>query len=373
MPAPVPANPARPASPLGQTHEAFVTSAVAHALAREREASNAYAAFFRRGDTAPLKSLGIAPPLPVPVRILTTGSPEGDVVKFLLRVPGPEGRPDLETESVVIPMKRRHETTRTLCVSSQVGCAMGCTFCETAQMGLIRSLTPDEIVAQWFAATHALGHDIKNIVFMGMGEPLDNFESVIAAIEILTDHLGPSVPMSAITVSTVGRIDGLLKLREAVQRPGWKQLNLAVSVNAPNDEIRSAIMPVNRSMPLGELVPILESWPRRKSGAICIEYVLIPGVNDAPEHAAELCARIKGIRSCVNVIPYNPRRGSPWNAPDEAVVERFLRDLESHAQFCKRRRTKGRDSMAACGQLGNENIRQRRFVGVTLAGSGQET
>jgi len=351
---------------MGQTHGAFVASAVAHALARESEASHAYAALFRRADTAPLKALGIDPALPVPVRTLTTDSPEGDVVKFLLQVPGREGQPHLETESVVIPMKRRHETTRTLCVSSQVGCAMGCTFCETAQMGLIRSLTPAEIVAQWFAATHALGHNIKNIVFMGMGEPLDNFENVIAAIEVLTDHHGPSVPMSGITVSTVGRIDGLLKLREAVQRPGWKQLNLAVSVNAPNDEVRSSIMPVNRSMPLGDLIPILESWPRRKSGAICIEYVLIPGVNDAPEHAAQLCARIKGVRSCVNVIPYNPRRGSPWAAPQEDTVERFLRDLESHGQFCKRRRTKGRGSMAACGQLGNENIRARRFVSMGL-------
>lgn len=338
-------------------------------LAPRRAALEAYAAWFRRADAAPLRAIGINPEAPHPVKTLTTESPEGDVVKFLLEVPGRSGEPPLQTESVVIPMKRRHETTRTLCVSSQVGCAMGCVFCETAQMGLIRSLTPAEIVRQWFAARHALGHEIKNIVFMGMGEPLDNLDGVIAAVEVLTDHHGPAVAMSGITISTVGRIDGLMKLREAVQRPGWKQLNLAVSVNAPNDEIRSRIMPVNRSMPLEQLIPILETWPRRKSGAICAEYVLIPGVNDATEHADELCRRLKGVRCCVNVIPYNPRRGSPWEAPSEETVERFLRDLEARGQFCKRRRTKGRDTMAACGQLGNERIRQRRFVEVSASGA----
>jgi 23S rRNA (adenine2503-C2)-methyltransferase len=351
---------------MGLTHEAFVRAVMDAGLAPRNIALAAYAGFFRRAETGPLTAMGIEAPLPAPARTLTTDSPEGDVVKFLLPVNGRPNEAALETESVVIPMKRKHETTRTLCVSSQVGCAMGCVFCETAQMGLIRSLSAAEIVAQWFAATHALGHPIKNIVFMGMGEPLDNLDSVISAIEILTDHYGPSVPMSGITVSTVGRIDGLMKLREAVQRPGWKQLNLAVSVNAPNDEIRSRIMPINRSMPLGELVPILETWPRRKSGAICAEYVLIPGVNDATHHADELCTLLKGVRCCVNVIPYNPRRGSPWEAPAEETVERFLRDLEDRGQFCKRRRTKGRDTMAACGQLGNEQIRQRKFVAITM-------
>ncbi len=351
--------------PMGHTHAAFARAAVESGIASRDRAVRAYAALFRQGDAGPLRALGVEVELPRPVRTLTTGSPEGDVVKFLLEVPGRPGEPALQTESVVIPMQRRHMTTRTLCVSSQVGCAMGCTFCETAQMGLIRSLGVAEIVRQWFAATHVLGHPIKNIVFMGMGEPLDNLDRVIAAIEVLTDHYGPAVAMSGITISTVGRIDGLHKLREHALRPGWKQLNLAVSINAPNDEIRSRIMPVNRAMPLGELVPILESWPRRKSGAICAEYVLIPGVNDATEHAHELCALLKNVRCCVNVIPYNPRRGSPWEAPGEDTVERFLRDLETRGQFCKRRRTKGRDTMAACGQLGNEHIRQRRFVSVT--------
>jgi 23S rRNA (adenine2503-C2)-methyltransferase len=259
---------------------------------------------------------------------------------------------------------RSGSRTYTLCVSSQVGCAMGCGFCETAQMGLIRSLDAGEIVQQWYAAKHHLGHTIKNIVFMGMGEPLDNAAAVLRTIEVLTGHHGPALAMRHITISTVGRLDGLAMLRERVQDHGWKQLNLAVSVNAPNEEIRSSIMPINRGMPLAKLVEMLEGWPLKSSKAICAEYVLIPGVNDGDEHADQLCALLKNVRCCVNVIPYNPRRDSPWPAPEEESVERFLRRVESNGQFCKRRRTKGRDSMAACGQLGNEKIRGRRYVGV---------
>ncbi len=297
--------------------------------------------------------------------MLETGSEAGEVRKFCLSVPGIDGASELETESVIIPMRHRTGPSRTLCVSSQVGCAMGCEFCETAQMGLMRNLSPAEIVSQWWCATHTLGERISNIVFMGMGEPLDNPESVIGAIEILTDHRGPSVAMRRITVSTVGRIDGLELLREQMSRPGWKQLGLAVSVNAPNDEIRSRIMPINRAMPLGDLVPVLEGWPLRSGSAICVEYVLIPGVNDAPEHADELAALVRHVRCCVNVIPYNPRRDSPWPAPTEQACWEFLGRLESRGQFCKLRKTKGRKTMAACGQLGNERIRRRRFVELT--------
>jgi 23S rRNA (adenine2503-C2)-methyltransferase len=363
---------------LGETHEGLLSrAAAAGASAGERGAlSVAYTRFFREGvlpfpegaaggDGAAGMDGGFASP----VQVLRSGSDEGEVVKFLLPVPGRSAGERLETESVIIPMRRRHETTRTLCVSSQVGCAMGCVFCETAQMGLLRSLTAAEIVAQWFAATHRLGAAIRNIVFMGMGEPLDNLDAVLQAVRVLTDHRGPAVAMRSITVSTVGRLDGLARLREHVMRPGWRGLNLAVSVNAPNDEVRSRIMPINRAMPLGELIPVLESWPRRKSGAICVEYVLIPGVNDGESHAAELCGLLRGVRCCVNVIPYNPRRGSPWPAPSEEGVWGFIRALESRGQFCKRRRTKGRESMAACGQLGNENIRRRAFVGVRVEGS----
>lgn len=339
-------------SPLGLTCEEFERVWRDQGL-RPRDGSRlVYTSLFRQGEGAlPIDA-------PVPSEVLTTESPEGPVTKFLLPLAGS----DLETESVIIPMRRRDETIHTLCVSSQVGCAMGCDFCETAQMGLMRQLSASEIVAQWFAARHHLGIKIRNIVFMGMGEPLDNLDSVLGAISVLTDHYGPSISMRRTTVSTVGKIDGLVRLREQVKLPGWRQLNLAVSLNAPNDEIRSQIMPINRAMPLSDLIPVLEDWPLRKSGRIMIEYVLIPGVNDEVAHADELAALVKNIPCCVNVIPYNPRRDSPWPAPSEASVWRFLRKLESHGQFCKKRRTKGRDTMAACGQLGNKRIRGRRLV-----------
>ena len=359
--------PAEAPSPLALTHDGYVAACAAQG-GRPAAASRSYAAFHREGASAPFS------PPPEPHHVLESESPEGVVRKFLLRVPSGPARPsaralpvlgdrELETESVVIPMATRSgRVTHTLCVSSQVGCAMGCDFCETAQMGLIRSLTPAEIVAQWWAATHHLGQNIKNIVFMGMGEPLDNLDAVLQAIEVLTDHRGPAVAMSGITISTVGRVAEMRTLRERVRQHGWKRLNLAVSINAPSDAIRDRLMPVNRSAPLDELISVLESWPLRSSAAICAEYVLIPGVNDADAHADELAHRLRNVRCCVNVIPYNPRRDSPWPAPAERDVRRFLDRLESRGQFCKRRRTKGRETMAACGQLGNEQIRRRRVI-----------
>jgi 23S rRNA (adenine2503-C2)-methyltransferase len=315
-------------------------------------------------------------------------SPDGVVTKFLLEVPaaarvGLEARlpPGLETESVLIPMVgRKRRLTYTLCVSSQVGCAMGCTFCETAQMGLIRHLTAGEIVAQWWAATHILKHTVSNIVFMGMGEPLDNFDNVIAAIGVLADHRGAALPTSKVTISTVGRLDGLGKLKEKIAEPGWHRLNLAVSLNAPNDAVRSAIMPINRGMPMGELQKVLIDWPQYGGGKICVEYVLIPGVNDAPEHVQQIADFLKPInargrpempRCLLNLIPYNPRRNSPWPAPEEAHVDRFLAALRDAGVYAKRRRTKGRDMMGACGQLGNERIRRRKFVEVGIGETGE--
>lgn len=357
--------PARdPLSPLAMPIGEFLEAAAARG-GRRGHAAAAYRAFYRAGlDPENL--------VPASGRVLRSESPEGEVLKFLLRVPPGSARGEsrglpvlgdheLETESVVIPMAtRRGGRTHTLCVSSQVGCAMGCAFCETAQMGLIRSLGVAEIVAQWWVATHRLGQRVKNIVFMGMGEPLDNLDAVLRAIAVLTDHSGPAVPMSNITVSTVGRVTEMRRLRDQVREHGWRRLNLAVSVNAPNDEIRSSIMPINRAHGLDELVGVLEEWPLRSSTGICAEYVLIPGVNDRDEHADELAYRLRNVRCCVNVIPYNPRRDSPWPAPEETDVDRFLARLESRGQFCKRRRTKGRDTMAACGQLGNQQIRGRR-------------
>jgi len=332
-------------------------------------AIEAYRRLYREG------ALPVDQPAPriAPVaRRLESESPEGPVVKFTQAVGAPSpaaarqplsvGERDgvLETESVLIPMiGKKGLRTYTLCVSSQVGCAMGCTFCETAQMGLIRSLTAGEIVQQWFAARHEVGLAPKNIVFMGMGEPMDNLDQVLRAIAVLTDHNGAAVPMNKITVSTVGRLDGIRRLAEQVRRPGWHRLNLAVSVNAPDDATRSAIMPINRAAPLAALGEELRRWPRFGGGAICLEYVLIPGVNDTREHAAAMAEFARPLHHCVNVIPYNPRRDSPWPAPREEDVDRFLAWLLAAGAYAKRRRTKGREMMGACGQLGNPEIQRK--------------
>lgn len=330
----------------------------------------------------------------------------------------------LDIESVVIPMLgRTGKKTHTLCVSSQVGCAMGCDFCETAQMGLVRSLSAEEIVGQWWAARWLLSESpasvgeglasptsvgeeespdsqrwdrrpacpaaaeqieedrrdacpteprkIDNIVFMGMGEPLDNFDAVIRAIACLTDDRGPAVAMSCVTISTVGRVDGLRRLAEVVKQPGWKRLGLALSVNAPNDEVRDALMPINRKWDMAELQTVMLDLVRlRATRKILFEYVLIPGVNDSDEHAEQLFQWLrpftrhenKSHAGLLNVIPYNPRRDSPWPAPAEDKVKHFVDLLIEKGVFVKRRRTKGRDQMAACGQLGTAEIRKRKFV-----------
>ena len=290
---------------------------------------------------------------------LTRTQEEGDTIKFTLRLH--EGE---ETESVLIPMRKRSGgQSRTLCVSSQIGCAMGCGFCETAQMGLIRNLSAAQIVGQWFAARHTLGHDVKNIVFMGMGEPMDNLDEVLKAIRVLVDHNGPSVPSGNITISTVGRIDGIKRLAEFVREDGFHRLNLAISVNGSDDEVRSSLMPINRGMNMEALRNELLDFPLHGGAALLIEYVLIPGVNDSDSQCDRLCEWLKPMRCSLNVIPYNPRRDSPWNAPDESTIDRFINRAITNGQFVKRRGTKGRDVMAACGQLGNPEIRKKARVG----------
>lgn len=287
---------------------------------------------------------------------------EGDTVKFVLAL-----EDGFETESVIIPMRsRRGGVSHTLCVSSQVGCAMGCTFCETGRMGLMKNLSAAEIIAQWFIARHHYKAPIRNIVFMGMGEPMENIDAVMQSIRIFTDRNGPAIAPSHIAVSTVGRIAGIERYRRLASEPGLRQLKLAISINAPNDTIRSSIMPINRAEPMSELRKAMERWcgePRTLAARspILIEYVLIPGVNDLPVHADELAAYLRGLACKVNVIPYNPRRDSPWPAPSEESVQAFIARLRGEGMFVKRRRTLGRSVMAACGQLGNQNMRLRKL------------
>ena len=278
--------------------------------------------------------------LPI-VRSIVDGDP---LIKFVQRTAD-----GWEIESVCVPMQRYGQSSKTLCVSSQVGCARGCEFCETGQLGLRRNLMPGEIVGQVVAARTQLGQAIRNVVFMGMGEPFDNFDNVIQAVRVLTDHAGLSLSRERVTISTVGRIDGIHRLGEL----GWRRINLAISLNAPNDDIRRRIMPIARTVSMAELREALLAYPLRKCQFFMMEYVLIPGLNDAPEHIEQLAEYLRPVKCAVNVIPYNPRRDSPWPAPTEESVVRFIEQLKAAGLYVKRRLTKGRDHMAACGQLGN--------------------
>jgi 23S rRNA (adenine2503-C2)-methyltransferase len=395
---------------LGLLPEAFADACASTLRWPRGRGLRVYSEIFRHGEarTGPRDAPKVFHASPI-VRELRESCEEGEVIKFLTRVPvdpaaspigsaapnavhpgaipGPgttssvaDRFPHLDIESVLIPMVgRKGVLSYTLCVSSQVGCAMGCTFCETAQMGLIRSLTPAEIVGQWFNARHIVGKEVNNIVFMGMGEPLDNYDNVIAAIAILKDHLAAAVPTSKITISTVGRVDGIEKLKIKILESGWHRLGIALSLNAPSDAVRDQIMPINRKWTLAELQTSLLAWPKFGGNKISFESVLIPGVNDSDEHAAMVgefyapfrAQHPRGLpeaggatpRALVNLIPYNPRRESPWPAPTEERIERFMELLSAAGVYVKRRRTKGRKMMGACGQLGTAEIRRRQIVG----------
>jgi len=283
-------------------------------------------------------------------RAVDTVQPEDGTKKFLLT--HTDGQ---RTESVIMPLEGRSGRIRhTLCVSSQVGCAMGCTFCQTATMGRIRQLTAAEIVAQWHYARHQLGADITNIVFMGMGEPMDNLDGVLRAIEVLTDHNAAAIPASRIGVSTVGHANGIDRLTAFMQRHGMHQLRLAVSVNAPNDVVRQSLMPIARAVPMDRLRAAMQRWIDGGGRPILVEYVLIPGETDGPNAPSQLADWLGELPCRVNIIPYNPKADSPWPAPEESVVETFIAAVADAGLAVNRRVTVGRSVMAACGQLGCE-------------------
>ncbi len=282
-------------------------------------------------------------------------SGDGVTYKFLLKI-----AEKYESESVIIPM--RHY--KSICVSSQIGCKMGCNFCETAQMGFLRHLSAEEIVAQVATARFILNEPVENIVFMGMGEPMDNLDEVLQAIRIVSDQRGLNIAKSNITISTVGHLQGIQRLAELaadLSPKGFSRVRLAISLNAPNDEIRSQIMPVNRVTPMAELKKTLQAYPlKHKDDFFFMEYVLIPGVNDAPEHALQVAEYLRDLRACVNLIPYNPRLDSPYEPATREQVEVFFHTLMKAGQYCRVRGTKGQEAMAACGQLGNRALKRHK-------------
>jgi 23S rRNA (adenine2503-C2)-methyltransferase len=247
-------------------------------------------------------------------------------------------------EAVFIP----DTPAMTFCISTQVGCAMGCGFCLTGKMGLVRNLTAGEIAGQvrvLAAATDLLDHPF-NIVLMGMGEPLHNYDNTMKALRMLHSEHGLAVSPRRVTLSTVGIVPELQRLAHEPLMP-----NLAVSLHATTDEQRTELVPPNRKYPLAEILETCRRFPLKKRSRITFEYVLLNGVNDTPEDARRLARLLSGIRSKVNLIPLNPAPGIPFERPSDDRIDRFAQILADRHLTVSVRKSRGRDIRAACGQL----------------------
>lgn len=289
-----------------------------------------------------------------PPEIAWSGRSEDGTWKWLVRVAGGNC-----VESVLIPDGDRG----TLCVSSQVGCSLDCSFCSTGKQGFNRNLSAAEIIGQVWIAKQALRNEpgnttrLTNIVFMGMGEPLLNYDPVVDAIQVMTDDLGYGLSKRRVTVSTAGVVPGIRRLAEDVD------VSLAVSLHAPNDTLRNELVPINRKYPIATLLDtcrdFIETNGARKN--ITIEYTLIEGVNDRPEHARELAALLRGFPCKINLIPFNPFSQSDYRRPKSSRVRGFHQQLFEAGYIVTIRSTRGDDISAACGQLvGEVNDRTRR-------------
>ena len=264
-----------------------------------------------------------------------------------------------EVESVHIP----EEDRGTLCVSSQVGCTLTCKFCHTGTQRLVRNLEASEIVGQVMLARDALGEwpspagdrQITNIVMMGMGEPLYNFDSVAKALKIVMDHEGLSISRRKITLSTAGVVP-------MIRRCGAELgVNLAISLHAVSDELRDVLVPLNKKYPIAELLDACRTYPGSSNARrITFEYVMLQGVNDTPAEARELVRLLAGIPAKVNLIPFNPWPGAPFECSSDAAIAAFA-DIVNAAGYSSPVRTpRGRDILAACGQLKSDSVKLRK-------------
>ena len=247
-------------------------------------------------------------------------------------------------ESVYIP----DTPAQTFCISSQVGCAMACAFCLTGKMGLTRHLTAAEIEGQVRVLAHDLGLAERafNIVVMGMGEPLHNYDATLKALRIVGDPAGFGVPARRITLSTVGVVPGIEKLGREPFMP-----NLAISLHASYEEQRDALVPVNRKYDLEALIEACKRFPVKRRSRITFEYVLLKGVNDTPEDARRLVKLLDGIKGKINLLPLNAAPGIPFERPDDHRVDAFAKILADKGLTVSVRKSRGRDIRAACGQL----------------------
>jgi 23S rRNA (adenine2503-C2)-methyltransferase len=259
--------------------------------------------------------------------------------KFLLRLA--DGR---HIESVFIP----DTPAMTFCISTQVGCAMACAFCLTGKMGLVRHLTAAEIVGQVRVLAGALNmRDARfNIVLMGMGEPLHNYDETMKALRMLTDEHGFEMSPRRITLSTVGLLPALERLATEPVMP-----NLAISLHAPSDLQRGELVPINKKYGVGDIIDACKRFPLKKRSRITFEYVLLAGVNDSPQDARRLAKLVAGVKSKVNLIPLNAAAGIPFERPSDEAIDRFARIVAEHGVAVSVRKSRGRDIRAACGQL----------------------
>jgi 23S rRNA (adenine2503-C2)-methyltransferase len=286
------------------------------------------------------------------LKVIRRAASSDGTVKFLFRLADGQN-----IESVLIPETKR----LTLCISTQAGCGFGCKFCATAVLGLKRNLRASEIVDQVIEASRNLcERRITHVVLMGMGEPLANYDQTIKALGVITNaDWGIGVSPRRVTLSTVGLVPQIEKLM------GETRVNLAISLHAPNDELRGRLMPVNRKYSLHQLMDCCRSLPLPRRKRITFEYVLLRGVNDTVEHARQLCRLLEGIRCKVNVIPFNPHPQSLFERPNDYEVQRFQEVLSNHGIQVNVRRPRGDDIQAACGQLqGDELLLRAKQPGV---------
>ena len=263
-------------------------------------------------------------------------------------------------ETVYIPENNRG----TLCVSSQVGCTLNCKFCHTGTQKLVKNLSTEEIVSQLMIARDQLkdwpaneNRKISNIVFMGMGEPLYNYDSVKQAVEIFSDQEGIKLSTKRITLSTSGIVPQILEWGKEVDTV------LAISLHATNDKLRDEIVPINKKYPLEELIQACRDYPRsRNSRRITFEYVMLKGVNDSLDDAKALVNLIDGIPAKINLIPFNPWPNSPYECSSNNQIKKFGDFINDAGYSSPVRKTRGQDIMAACGQLKSDSVKIRKSI-----------
>ncbi len=339
---------------LTELEPAELEAALTDLDAKPFHAQQIYRWIYRRGvtDVAQMTDLSlslrerlVASTIATPEVVRRDDSSDG-TAKFLLRLGD-----GMEVEAVFIP----DTPAMTFCVSTQAGCAMRCGFCLTGKMGLRRNLTAGEIAAQVRVMAHALALAGRrfNVVLMGMGEPLHNYDATMKALRILSADCGLAVPLRRVTLSTVGVLPALARLAREPVMP-----NLAVSLHATTEELRDRLVPVSRKYGLTDLIAACRRFPVKRRARITFEYVLLAGVNDAMADVRRLAALLDGMRAKVNVIPLNEAPGIPYRRPTDARIDAFGRGLAEAGVRVSVRKSRGRDIRAACGQLIVEGARR---------------